>query len=56
MESQRRHYSQASQAVHWADEVTTPHFLSQVNFLSIYGPQVDSVIYYSRLECLTLFY
>ena len=40
MTSLFRHYFQASQAVHEADEVTTPHFQSQVNSLSICGPKL----------------
>ena len=46
---------QASQAEHGADDVTTPHFYSQVNLLSICGPQVDALIYSRGLECPTLF-
>ena len=36
--------------------IATPKLLSQVNFMSACGPQVDSLIYYYRLEWSTLFY
>ena len=39
----------ASQAVHGADDVTTLHFKSQVNALSVCGPQVKNLIYDRRL-------
>ena len=41
-----------SRGVHRADDVTTPNFKTQVNSVSICGPQVDTLIYYSKLECL----
>ena len=41
MTSQLRHYFQACQA----DDITSLHFKSQVNSLSVCGPQVDSFIY-----------
>ena len=37
MTSELRQNFQASQAVHWADDITTPH---QVNCLSICGPKL----------------
>ena len=45
MTSQLRHKFQASQALHTADYISTPHFLSLVNSLSICGPQVDTLVY-----------
>ena len=45
MTSQLRQNVQASQAVLGADDVTTLHFLSQVYSLSIWGPQVDTLVY-----------
>ena len=36
---------QTSQAMDGADDITTPRFLSQVNSLSVCGPQVDTLIY-----------
>ena len=56
MASQLHHYFQVSLAVHVANGITTPHFYSQVNYLSILGPQVDALIYYRGLEGPTLFY
>ena len=40
MTSQLRYYFQASQAVRGADDVSTPHFYSQVNSLSVFGPKL----------------
>ena len=54
MTSQLRHNFRASQTVHGADDVMTPHFHSQVNSMSVCGPQADTLIYYNRLECPTL--
>ena len=45
MTSQLRHFFQASQAVHGADDVTTPPFKSQVHSLRVCGPQVDTLIH-----------
>ena len=56
MSSQIRHNFQPSQAVHGADDIITLHFQSQVNSLSVRGPQVDALIFCWRLECPTLFY
>ena len=42
------------QALHGADYATTLNFKSQFNTLSIWGPQVDTVIYYYRQECPVL--
>ena len=47
MTSQVRHNFQASQAVDWADDVPTPSFLSRVDKMSGFGPQVDTLIYYN---------
>ena len=52
MTSQLHRNLLASQAVHGADDITTPIFLSQVNDMSICCPQVDSFNYYSMLEYL----
>ena len=43
MTSQLRHFFQAIQAVHVADDITTPQFLSQVNSLRVCGTQVDTL-------------
>ena len=43
MTSRLRHFFQASQAVHVADDITTPQFLSQVNSLRVCGTQVDTL-------------
>ena len=51
MTSKLCHNFKASQAVHGADDITIPHFQSQVNSLSICGPLVDTRIYCQRLEC-----
>ena len=56
MTSQLRQIFQASQAVHGADDVTTPSFQSQVNSMSICGPQIDTLIYYYRLSCVGFSY
>ena len=56
MASQLRHNFQASQTMHGTDEATIPNFQSQVNSLSICGPQDNSLIYCRRLECPALFY
>ena len=53
MTSQLCHCFQTSQAVHGADDITTPNFQIEVNSLSICGPQVDTLIYGSRPECPT---
>ena len=45
MTSKLCHYFEPSRVVHGADEITTPHFYSQVSFLSICGPQVDTLPY-----------
>ena len=45
MTSQLGHNFQASQAEHGADDIHIPQFKSQVNSLSICGPQVDTLIY-----------
>ena len=45
-----------NQAVDGADDITTQHFQSQVNCLSVRGPQVDSLISQRGLECPTLFF
>ena len=45
MTSQLRRYFQVSQAVRGADDIATLHFQSQVNSLSVCGPQVDTLIY-----------
>ena len=45
MTSQFRQDFQTSQAVLVADDITTQYFKSQVNSLSICGPQVDTLIY-----------
>ena len=45
MSSQIRHNFQPSQAVHGADDIITLHFQSQVNSLSVRGPQVDALIF-----------
>ena len=50
MTSQPGHFFQASQTVHGADDVTTLPFLSQVNSLSVCGPQVDILIFLERAE------
>ena len=47
--SQLRHNNQASQVLHGADDITTLNFYNQVNSMSIVGPQVDTLFYYSRL-------
>ena len=47
MASQLRRYSQASQAVHGADDVSTLH--SGQILLGFCGPQVDIPTYYSWL-------
>ena len=49
------HNFQARQGVHWTYDVISLNFKSQVNSLSICGPQVDALIYYRRLECPILF-
>ena len=56
MTPQLCHNFQASQAVHWADDITTPNFEILVNSMSTCGPQVDALIYYSWPECPTLIY
>ena len=40
MTSQLRHNFLASQAVHGADDVITPHFKSQVDSLGVCGPKL----------------
>ena len=48
---QLRHNFQACQAVHGADDITTPIFYSQINSVSVCNPQVDeTLIYYRRLK------
>ena len=51
MTSQLRHNFQASQAVHEAVDITALHFQTQVNSLSVCGPQVDALNYLRGLEC-----
>ena len=43
MTSQLCHVFQASQAVHVADDITTPPFKTQFNSLRVCGPQVDTL-------------
>ena len=38
-------YFQATQAVHGADDITILHFQTQVNYLSVCGPQVDTLFF-----------
>ena len=40
MTSQLRHNFAVSQAVHGADDITAPHFYSQVNSLSVCDPKL----------------
>ena len=44
MTSQLRHNFAASQAVHGADDITAPHFYSQVNSLSFCGFKVKLLL------------
>ena len=44
MTSQLRQNFQASQAVHRADDIATPHFWIQVNSLSVSAPRADTLI------------
>ena len=53
MTSQLRHNFQVSQVEHGLNGITTT---SRVNSMSARGPQVETLIYYIRLECSTLFY
>ena len=54
MTSQLCHNFQAIQAVHGADDVTSPHFKSLVNSLSVCVPQVDGLIAVPRFVVIAL--
>ena len=56
MTSQLRQNFQASQAAHGAIDITTLHLYSQVNSLSVGGPQVNTLFYYRWLKYPTFFY
>ena len=40
---------ESSQAMHGTDTITSVIFVSQVDYMKTYSPQVDTLIYYSRV-------
>ena len=47
------HSFRTTQAAHGAGDITTPNFLSQVNFMSICTPQVDSLDSSTQLSSIS---
>ena len=56
MTSQLYHNFLASRELHGAGDITIPNFYSQVYSTRVCGPHIDTLIFYSWLECPTLFY